>query len=354
MKKTESLDVKLENVTKKFDNFVAVDQVDLHIEAGNLVTLLGPSGCGKTTILRMVAGLESPTSGKIFIGGEDVTHKYANERSIGMMFQSYALFPHMSVYDNVAYGLKMNKISSSEISDRTNEALKTVGLQGLEHRAPKALSGGQQQRVALARSLVVKPKVLLFDEPLSNLDAKLRKKMRYEIRELQKELGITSLYVTHDQSEALAISDDIVIMNKAIIAAKGNPFTLYQSPANRFVADFIGEANLVEVSIIETKKSSALVELGEIKLDVFFKQKPTGKTAMLMIRPDDIIISEHSKDGMEGTIQFGAYQGVSTDYMVSTSIGTLNIVDFQHKESLLDPGKKVKLNFKTDHLFIIP
>ena len=224
---------------------VAVNEVSFEIEAGNLVTLLGPSGCGKTTTLRMIAGLELPTSGRIFIGAQDVTSLPATARDVAMVFQSYALFPHMTVIENVAYGLTVSGVRRAEAHGRAEQALALVGLAGFGARLPSELSGGQQQRVAVARAVVLEPQVLLFDEPLSNLDAKLRRHVREEIRDLQQQLGITAVYVTHDQAEALAISDRVIVMSNAAIAQEGSPRELYEEPADRFVADFIGDANIV-------------------------------------------------------------------------------------------------------------
>ena len=238
--------VELRGLVKRFGrDVVAVDHVDLHVERGELITLLGPSGCGKTTALRMIAGLEKPTEGQVLIDTDDVTRLPAYLRDITMVFQSYALFPHMNVFENVAYGLKVARRPKDEIAARVAEALAMVGLEGLADRATSALSGGQQQRVALARALAIRPRVLLFDEPLSNLDAKLRKRVREDIRELQQRLGITSVYVTHDQEEALAISDRVVVMRAGQIEQIGSPHDLYSRPATRFVADFIGSANFL-------------------------------------------------------------------------------------------------------------
>jgi len=237
--------VEFKHVTKAYGDVRAVLELSFTIERGKLVTLLGPSGCGKTTTLRLIAGLEMATEGDIFIGGKEVTRLSASDRDVSMVFQSYALFPHMTVLQNVSYGLTMSKMSKAEVSEKAHEGLNLVGLTGYGGRLPSELSGGQQQRVAVARALVLEPEVLLFDEPLSNLDAKLRRRVREEIRELQQKLGLTTVYVTHDQEEALAVSDRIIVMNEAVIAQEGTPHQLYEEPANLFVSDFIGDANLV-------------------------------------------------------------------------------------------------------------
>ena len=243
--------VELRNVTKRFGSNMVIDNINLTIPQGQMVTLLGPSGCGKTTILRLVAGLEKPSEGQIFIDGEDVTHRSIQQRDICMVFQSYALFPHMSLGENVGYGLKMLGVSRNEVKQRVKDALAMVDLEGFEDRYVDQISGGQQQRVALARALILKPKVLLFDEPLSNLDANLRRSMRDKIRELQKQFNITSLYVTHDQSEAFAVSDTVLVMNKGHIMQIGSPQELYRQPASRFMASFMGDANLFPANFSE-------------------------------------------------------------------------------------------------------
>ena len=236
----------LKNITKAFGKSVVIDNLDLTIKRGTMVTLLGPSGCGKTTILRLVAGLESPTSGQIFIDGEDVTKSSIQNRDICIVFQSYALFPHMSIGDNVGYGLRMQNVNPEERKQRVKEALELVDLAGFEDRYVDQISGGQQQRVALARALVLKPKVLLFDEPLSNLDANLRRSMREKIRELQQSLGITSLYVTHDQTEAFAVSDEVIVMHKGKIMQKAPAKELYLRPNSLFLANFMGESSIFD------------------------------------------------------------------------------------------------------------
>src|SRR5438067_9365170 len=246
----QSAAVVFETVTKRYGEVTAVDAISFSVEPGDLVTLLGPSGCGKTTTLRMVAGLEQVSNGRILIGGRDVTRRPASERDVSMVFQSYALFPHMSVLENVCYGPLSMGMHKSKARDLAHAKIAMLGLAGLEHRLPSELSGGQQQRVAVARSLVLEPAVLLFDEPLSNLDAKLRRRVREEIRELQQSLHLTVIYVTHDQEEALAVSDHVIVMEAGRIAQQGTPTELYEAPASRFLADFIGDANLIDGDLV--------------------------------------------------------------------------------------------------------
>ena len=265
----KSSGVVLKDVTKIFQqpdtgkDFVAVDHINLEIKDGEMVTLLGPSGCGKTTTLRMISGFEYPTSGNVFIGDRDVAKIPPNKRGISMVFQSYALFPHLNIWENIAYGLRVAKTPSGCRSSAAPMTLvELIQLKGMEKRFPNQLSGGQQQRVALARAVVIEPSVLLFDEPLSNLDAKLRESMRDELRALQQRLGITSLYVTHDQSEAMAISDKVVIMKDGVICQQGTPQEIYEQPASRFVANFIGKANFIDGIFKGRDGEAALVEIG--------------------------------------------------------------------------------------------
>ena len=292
--------VRLEGVSKIYLDpktnkpFKAVDSINLNIQPGEFVTLLGPSGCGKTTTLRMIAGFESPDEGEIYLGDEAINELTPNKRDTAMVFQSYALFPHMNIFDNVAYGLKLRHVPKAEIRTKVFDMLKLVGLEGMENRFTNQLSGGQQQRVALARALIVEPGVLLFDEPLSNLDAKLRVYMRTEIRRIQQHFGITAVYVTHDQSEAMSISDQIIIMNKGVIAQMGTPQEIYYSPASEFVADFIGEANFLKVQVDGVESDVVNVNLGGIRFPV---KRPAGAVAKgeehtLMLRPEGIRVSE--------------------------------------------------------------
>ena len=295
--------LRLRNVVRHYGGFTAVDGVDLDIAKGELVTLLGPSGCGKTTTLRMVAGFMAPDSGDILFGERRMNDVPPHRRNTAMVFQSYALFPHMTVAENIAFGLKMRKIPAAEQTRRIGEAIDTVSLRGLEARRPGQLSGGQQQRVALARAIVTQPDILLFDEPLSNLDAKLREKVRLEIRELQKRLGVTTLYVTHDQVEALAISDRIVVMNKGRIEQVGAPEALYRSPLTSFVADFLGAANIVS----GTAAGDHLVTTTIGRFSVGAERKLGGGPLKISWRPEDMRITA---PGTEANIVGARVRGV--------------------------------------------
>ncbi len=328
--KARSSSLKLINITKKFPSldgdgeFTAVDRINLDIQSGELTTLLGPSGCGKTTTLRMVAGFESITSGSLLLGEESIESVPPNKRDMAMMFQSYALFPHMTVYNNIRYGLKIQKLPEAEIRRRTEQIIDLMQIRGMENRLPSKISGGQQQRVALARAVVIEPKVLLFDEPLSNLDAKLREYMRDELRALQKRLGITSLYVTHDQSEAMAISDKVVLMNKGKIMQVGSPRELYNEPASLFVADFIGKSNFLPCVPGEKNSGGLDVEILNKKLQIpnpgttFEKENPGsgGSDATAVIRPEGIKVVESGKGHFEGVVRKAVFFGNYMEYEV--------------------------------------
>ena len=323
MKKSE---VKFIDVTKKFNETIAVDNVSCSFEPGTLTTILGPSGCGKTTSLRLIAGLERATQGSIFIDDEDVTLLPATDRDVSMVFQSYALFPHMSVVENVSYGLKMINAPKEEYIQKSFETLKLVGLENYENRMPSELSGGQQQRVAVARAIVLEPKVLLFDEPLSNLDAKLRRQVREDIRELQQKLEVTTIYVTHDQEEALAISDKVIVMNNAIIAQEGKPKDLYNNPKTSFVANFIGDSNIVPAKIENKNGNLYNFIFGDIRITIS-SPYDLKDSASIAIRPEKITIE---KNNMHNTIQSkiisASYVGNYYQYIVSSSIGELFVV----------------------------
>ena len=323
MKKAE---VKFENITKKFNETVAVDNISCNFEAGTLTTLLGPSGCGKTTSLRIIAGLERATEGKILIDNEDVTILPATDRDVSMVFQSYALFPHMSVIENVSYGLKMINVQKEEYIEKSLETLKLVNLEGYENRMPSELSGGQQQRVAVARAIVLKPKVLLFDEPLSNLDAKLRRQVREDIREIQQKLRVTTIYVTHDQEEALAISDKVIVMNNAVIAQEGSPKDLYNNPKNKFVANFIGDANVVSAEIESKEGNSYKLKLGEMKINIINDENISGKISVAL-RPEKINIQNNIiENSIKGKVTNSSFVGNSYQYIVNSNIGKIYVV----------------------------
>ncbi|MFQ3620124.1 MAG: ABC transporter ATP-binding protein [Spirochaetales bacterium] len=306
----------LKNLTKKFDEVVAVDHISLEVEEGEFVTLLGPSGCGKTTTLRIIAGFYVPDEGEVYFNDRLMNNVPPSKRNTAMCFQSYALFPHMNVWDNIAFGLKMRKIPEAEQKNRVQKALEMLSLQGFEQRKPAQLSGGQQQRVALARAIVTEPDILLFDEPLSNLDAKLRVQVRVEIREMQKRLGITSIYVTHDQDEALAISDRIVVMNQGHIEQVGDPHSIYLHPKTAFVAGFIGIANIFNGKVVEGRESLAIVDapFGRVTLDTGGVLLRPGTEIRFSFRPEDMLLyREGMPNKITATIVHAIFMGENTD-----------------------------------------
>ena len=320
MEKQESSKVQLIGVVKKFGDNTVLHGIDLDIRAGSLTTLLGPSGCGKTTILRLIAGLELPTSGRVILGDEDVSVLSASQRDVAMVFQSYALFPHMTVGQNVGYGLKMQGVAKDVREQRVMDALGSVGLDDFQDRYIDEMSGGQQQRVAVARALILQPKVMLFDEPLSNLDSKLRRHMREDIRRLQQEFGVTSVYVTHDQDEALAVSDDVVVMRDGEIAQQGSPKLLYLQPNSEFVATFMGDANIVRGEVIATgKKSQLRLEDIVIETDKPMASDFINKTIEIAIRPEALSLisaDDSTRAGLAATVVTKAYIGRAIEYSV--------------------------------------
>lgn len=311
--------VLLKNLNKTFitsenDTVVAVNNIDLNVLPGEFVTMLGPSGCGKTTTLRMIAGFELPTQGQVFIGEEDVASKSPDKRDTAMVFQNYALFPHLNVYDNIAYGLKIKKRPKDEIKQRVQRILEMMKMEDFAKRVPAQMSGGQQQRVSLARALVMEPGVLLFDEPLSNLDAKLRIHMRDEIRRIQRKIGITSVYVTHDQEEAMAISDKIVIMNNGIIEQCGSPQEVYQYPVNEFVANFIGRANIFDAQVIGYENDKTVISVFGVKYSVNIKKKfQVNDKIRIVVRPEGVIVG---KDDFVVSVDKSIYMGNFHEYTV--------------------------------------
>lgn len=352
----------LENITKVFpprggvSEVTAVNKVDLDIDKGELVTLLGPSGCGKTTTLRMIAGFEFPTTGTITLDGVQINSLPPHKRDMSMVFQSYAIFPHLNVFENIAYGLNVHKLPKKEINERVNKVLGLVHLEGYGHRAPNQLSGGQQQRVALARALVMEPKVLLMDEPLSNLDAKLREEMRTEIRRIQKELNITSVYVTHDQIEAMTLSDKIVVMNEGIIEQIGTPVEVYRYPTSRFVANFIGRANFVPGRILEQHDGKVTVEsLGKnIKLSNIRRDFVKNEDVILIVRPEMVDVKKNG--GLyDGIIRRAVYLGNVIEYDIDIN-GVLitGVVTDPMEMTVLPEGEKITVDFAESCIQVLP
>lgn len=351
--------VTIKQLNKQFANpenpsltIQAVQDVSLEIERGQLVTLLGPSGCGKTTLLRMIAGFEEPTSGDIFFGEKRMNNVAPNLRDAAMVFQSYAIFPHLNVFENVAFGLRLKKIKQSELESRVNHVLDTTGLTGYAERSPNQLSGGQQQRVALARAIVMQPSVLLFDEPLSNLDAKLREQMRVDIRELQQRLGITSLYVTHDQVEAMSISDQIVVMNKGVVEQVGSPYEIYARPASRFVADFIGKANFPSAKILGKNTIDLYGTTLELPQDLNF---PVGDAVSLVVRPEAIKMSKTSGD-FKAVVKRAMFLGNVAEYLVELQSHDNWLIDISHpsENGLFNVGDEVFVTPSRTSLHVLP
>ncbi len=352
----------LKNLVKVFGTgenaFMAVDHVNIDVREGELVTLLGPSGCGKTTTLRMISGFELPTSGEIRIDGEDVSTTPPNQRPTTMVFQNYALFPHLTVFENIAYGLKIRRDSARAIREQTEKIMQLVGLEGLAERAPAQLSGGQQQRVSLARSLVMEPKVLLLDEPLSNLDAKLRVSTRLEIRKLQQRVGITSVYVTHDQEEAMTLSDRVVIMHQGKIMQIGSPQTIYARPANRFVADFIGKANFLEGRVGSPASNNELVlDILGMKFQVFVQEGSfsRGERVFLVVRPESVKLTPKKPDTLTGIVREAVYLGSQMVYEVEVAKNVITVEIANPQEHMVfKAGEEVTISFQEKSLHILP
>ena len=335
----------IKNAVKKYGDFTALNGVNLEIKKGEFFTLLGPSGCGKTTLLRMIAGFNTVDGGEICFDDRVINNLEAHKRDIGMVFQNYAIFPHLTVAENVAYGLKAKKIPKDQIPAKVEEALKLVQIENLKDRRPNELSGGQQQRVALARAFVIEPGVLLMDEPLSNLDAKLRVQMRTAIKKLQRRLGITTIYVTHDQEEALAISDRIAVMKEGNIMQVGTPEKIYKKPENTFVAGFIGVSNFVECEINGKNPQEAVLNIkGECSITCRLKKAFTGK-GIISARPEQLFFDE--KEGLPGRIVMSTFLGDFIEYEIELDNGqTLQLNEYTKDGGVLrEDNQKVKVNF---------
>ena len=356
--------VKLKNLTKRFDEVTAVDHLTVQIDEGELCTLLGPSGCGKTSTLRCIAGFYFPDEGEIFFENKLINSIPPFKRNTGMVFQNYALWPHMNVFDNIAYGLKVRRVQQNELEDKITAILDLVHLEGLENRWPSQLSGGQQQRVALARALVIEPDVLLLDEPLSNLDAKLRVDMRTEIKRIQKKLKISTVYVTHDQEEALCISDKVVVMNKGKAQQIGTPRQIYEKPVNSFVADFIGIANFIKGIIVDVKESMSVVivetEHGFNVKALFEDGLTQNMDVLVSVRPEAIVVYGQGSvpiemNSIDGVVRLTNYYGDVMEYEVETSWGTILRADIHNPRHahIFNERNTVSVGFKKEDVKLI-
>jgi spermidine/putrescine transport system ATP-binding protein len=343
-------DVRLENVTKRFDDVVAVDDLSLEIERGSFFALLGPSGCGKTTTLRMIGGFEEPTAGTIYLGDEPVSGKPPYKRDVNTVFQSYALFPHLSIFENVAFGLRRKRVGKSDVRGRVVSILELVGLAGFERRKPRQLSGGQQQRVALARALVNKPRVLLLDEPLGALDLKLRKQMQLELKAIQHDVGITFVHVTHDQEEAMTMADGIAIMNAGRIEQLGAPSELYEQPRTAFVAGFLGISNLLPGTV--TGPGSVRLDEGtEVRVPREALNGRTGKVAV-GVRPEKIRVGHVDENRLTGRLLETAYVGVATQYVLETRAGNVSMY-VQNSEPGARDQAPTEISWSPDSTFVV-
>jgi spermidine/putrescine transport system ATP-binding protein len=355
-------DVRLDRITKQFGDVVAVDDLSLDVERGTFFSLLGPSGCGKTTSLRMIGGFEEPSVGSIWLGGKDVTTQPAYRRNVNTVFQSYALFPHLSVFENVAFGLRRRKVDGKEVDQRVAEMLVLVDLPGFEKRRPSQLSGGQQQRVALARALVNRPQVLLLDEPLGALDLKLRKQMQLELKRIQHEVGITFLYVTHDQEEAMTMSDRIAVMRHGKIEQIGAPQDVYEKPATEFVAGFLGASNLLDGEIVERGPDVAFIKIaGGESLRVPAQSIDGDRSVKVGVRPEKIRIQVGGEappqewNSVAGTLVVSTFVGVHRQYSVEGPGGSTMTVYAQNLggEALPEVGDAVRLTWRPEHTFVV-
>jgi spermidine/putrescine transport system ATP-binding protein len=351
--------VELRHVSKSFADHVVVDGVSLRVASGEFFSLLGPSGCGKSTTLRMIAGFEHPSAGDILLNGESVGSKPVAARDLNLVFQNYALFPHMTVADNVAFGLRMQKVAPSEVERRVREALVMVHLEGFERRLPRQLSGGQQQRAALARAVVTRPALLLLDEPLGALDLKLRRAMQAELKAIQRRLGMTFIYVTHDQEEALAMSDRVAVMSRGRVLQVDAPQALYEHPASRFVAEFIGESNLLEARVDAVAERETEVSMGPLRLAITGEAcPPVGSAITLSIRPEKIAIrrapTAAAGNVCQATVEQAVYLGTDTRYRMRVTDSLSLVVQEQNRDApLLAPGAAVMLELPAAHLRVL-
>jgi spermidine/putrescine transport system ATP-binding protein len=347
------VDIRLVDLTKRFEDVAAVDEISFEIRRGSFFAMLGPSGCGKTTTLRMIGGFEDPTAGRIELGGRDVSGLPPYKRDVNTVFQSYALFPHLTIFENVAFGLRRQKVRGDELRRRVVEALELVGLAGLERRKPRQLSGGQQQRIALARALVNRPRVLLLDEPLGALDLKLRKEMQLELKRIQHEVGITFVHVTHDQEEAMTMADRIVIMNYGKIEQLGAPSDLYEQPRTAFVAGFLGASNLLRGDVVAADKVK-LADGTEVSVPAAALAGRTG-SVQIGVRPEKLRTGGNEPNMLSGTVSETAYIGVSTQYIVDTPAGAVAVYVQNDRPGAhgVAPGDRLTLSWSPDCTFVV-
>ena len=343
----------LANVSKSYGKARVVSDFSLAVEKGEFVSLLGPSGCGKTTTLQMVAGFADVTEGRITLDGRDITHAKPNDRGLGIVFQSYALFPHMTVHDNVSFGLEMRRVPKVERAERVKAALALVHLQSYALRYPRGLSGGQRQRVALARALVIEPPVLLLDEPLSNLDAKLREEMQFELRQIQRKVGTTTVMVTHDQTEAMSISDRVVVMEAGRVTQIDPPHRLYEHPQTRFISSFVGKANLLEGRVTSVGACAA-VAVGAVSLEVDAAGVNTGDAVVLSLRPEKIRLVPESQGLLAGTVRERFFLGSQWLYQVSTAVGDLVVVCPNDGAAPAEEGQLLGLDWPMQQVRLLP
>ncbi len=344
----------LEGLVKRFGDFVAVERMDLDVERGEFVSLLGPSGCGKTTTLQMIAGFVTPTEGRVFINGKDITDVKPNHRDLGIVFQSYALFPHMSVADNVSFGLEMRNVEKKERNERVRETLSLVHLSEFAHRYPNELSGGQRQRVALARALVIKPEVLLLDEPLSALDAKIREDMQIELRAIQRTVGTTTILVTHDQAEAMAMSDRIAVMNKGKLVQVDQPFAAYEFPGDSFVSSFLGKSNMFEGTVSALEDGRAVVAALGVLLVTTARNLEQGTRVQASIRPEKIRLVGAADGIVKGTVHARIFQGNHWIFQIATAHGTFIVVVQNSGEQKTAEADEVGLTWSEEEVRVLP
>ena len=350
-----SVNIMIRDAVKKYGDSTIISDLSLDIKEGEFFTLLGPSGCGKTTLLRMIAGFNSIEGGDFYFGENRINDMDPAKRNIGMVFQNYAIFPNMTVENNVAFGLKNRKLPKEEIASKTDQFLKLMKIDEYRDRMPERLSGGQQQRVALARALAITPDVLLMDEPLSNLDAKLRVEMRSVIKQIQNEVGITTVYVTHDQEEAMAVSDRIAVMNNGDIQQIGTPKILYQRPANLFVATFIGHTNVIDGELVVRGDKTYLKLPGncEVEVDTIRDEEKKNQKVKASIRPEEFIVDTESEDGIKAVVDDAVFLGLNTHYFVHFEDGeTAEIIQESKIDSIIEKGREIRLGVKTEKINI--